>query len=328
MEMLKDSLLPVKVESISVVIPLYNKAEYIAETIKSVLTQTFRNFELIIVNDGSTDSSLEVVKSFSDNRIKIINKTNGGESSARNVGIKSSISPYVALLDADDLWEPTFLYEMAGLIERYPEAALFGSGYVFIDKNGCQRNPQIGLPPNFVGYINNYFELAITNPLYSSSSSVIKKFELDTIGMFDESLSKGPDLDMWIKIALNYKVAYLNKPLSYYRLGSTKSAMGTNVERDRCLIWNLDRYSAYEQSNPSFKFFLDSWRLAHIKNYLNGNRSELDDITPLINSIDLSKFSIFWTLFKYLPTSLTLLVFKTKRLIILVLKKTKIWRKC
>lgn len=108
----------------SVVIPLYNKSENITRTLKSVQEQTHTDFEIVIVNDGSTDDSVEKVEDFKDSRIKLYHKKNGGVSDARNYGISRSTRPFIAFMDADDLWKPNYLEEMAKLIEEYPEAGM------------------------------------------------------------------------------------------------------------------------------------------------------------------------------------------------------------
>ena len=125
----------------SVIIPLYNKAPYVRKTLESVLGQTFGDYELFVIDNGSTDGSSKILASFDDPRIRICRlEKNVGVSKARNLGVRLSgeetfRSPYITFLDADDWWEPTFLEEMAGIIERHPEACIYGAGY-YIVKNG------------------------------------------------------------------------------------------------------------------------------------------------------------------------------------------------
>ena len=120
---------------ISVVVPLYNKKSSIKSTIESVLAQTYKDFELIVVDDGSTDGSADVVKSFDDNRIRLISKENGGVSSARNEGIREAKNEFISFLDADDLWDKDFLLEIDKLINDFPEAGILGTSYSY-KKNG------------------------------------------------------------------------------------------------------------------------------------------------------------------------------------------------
>jgi glycosyltransferase involved in cell wall biosynthesis len=111
----------------SIVIPLYNKEEYVSKTIESVLEQTFQNFEVLIVDDGSTDNSVAVVEQYTDDRIRIIRQKNQGVSAARNTGIKEAKYKLITLLDADDWWDKSFLEEMISLINKYPEVSIYSS---------------------------------------------------------------------------------------------------------------------------------------------------------------------------------------------------------
>ncbi|MCH7785011.1 MAG: glycosyltransferase family 2 protein, partial [Bacteroidetes bacterium] len=113
---------------ISVIIPLYNKDKFITKTIQSVLNQTFTDFELLIVNDGSTDNSLKIAQSFNDKRLKLISIENSGVSLARNTGIKAAKHNWIALLDADDWWAPTFLEEFIEAFKLFPNYNLFVVG--------------------------------------------------------------------------------------------------------------------------------------------------------------------------------------------------------
>ena len=113
----------------SVIMPLYNKAPYVRKAAESVVAQTCKDWELVVVDDGSVDSGGEIVKSINDSRIRLVRQDNAGVSAARNRGVAGTTSPYICFLDADDWWEPTFLEEMAQLIERYPDAGIYGTGY-------------------------------------------------------------------------------------------------------------------------------------------------------------------------------------------------------
>ncbi|HOA81558.1 MAG TPA: glycosyltransferase family 2 protein, partial [Defluviitaleaceae bacterium] len=140
----------------SVVIPLYNKELSIGNTIQSVLDQTYQEFEIVVVNDGSTDNSLQIVEQINDPRIRIINKPNGGVSSARNRGIKEAKSEWIALLDGDDLWTPNYLIEMKNLINDFHNNKFFGCNFSTIE-NGNINERAANLPPNFRGEILDYF---------------------------------------------------------------------------------------------------------------------------------------------------------------------------
>ena len=147
---------------ISVVIPLYNKEKAIVHTLETLLNQTISPCEVFVVDDGSTDNSLKVVQEYvrgleiENCRLKIVHKENGGVSSARNRGIREAKGEFVALLDGDDLWEPTFLEEQIKLINDFPEAAMWGVNTAFI-KNGITRKWEQGIGDGYRGYVVNYF---------------------------------------------------------------------------------------------------------------------------------------------------------------------------
>lgn len=201
----------------SVIIPLYNKASYIRKAINSVLAQTFHEFELIVINDGSTDNSLEEASQIVDSRLKIITQENSGVSTARNNGVHQAQYPYICFLDADDWWDSSFLTEMHQLIEHYPNAGIYGTNY-YIVKNGKNRVAPIGVPHDFEQGIIDYCKVyakTLCMPL-TSISICIPKSVFDEEKGFKQTLKLGEDFDLWIRVALKYKVVFLNKPLAYY----------------------------------------------------------------------------------------------------------------
>ena len=144
---------------ISVVIPLYNKEGQIAHTLQSVFTQTFQNFEIVIVDDGSTDNSVEEVEKFDDSRIRLIHQTNAGVSAARNRGIEEASGELIAFLDADDVWMPEYLATQYGLYQKYPECSVYACNYEFRDSEG-KVTPTIIRKLPFEGedgILSNYF---------------------------------------------------------------------------------------------------------------------------------------------------------------------------
>jgi len=211
---------------ISIVIPLYNKEKVVEAPLKSIKGQTFIPYELIIVNDGSTDNSRDVVlhyinsNSFFADRlpIKIIDQENGGVSSARNRGIKEANGEYIAFIDADDEWRPDFLNEISKLIETFPDCSLYATSYVY--KTGLNSFKPISLRGfNFnedIGIIDNYFKMATAGePPICSSAVVVRKSVISSIGGFPP-IKMGEDLIVWAKIACQYKIAYNKNTLSVY----------------------------------------------------------------------------------------------------------------
>jgi glycosyltransferase involved in cell wall biosynthesis len=224
----------------SVIIPLYNKEKYIETTIKSVLNQTFNDFELLIVNDGSTDSSLDVVRTFKDSRINIFTKQNGGESSARNFGIKYSKFDFIAFLDADDLWEKNYLEKIYGLIMKYPNCGLYSTNY------GFKRNGRVikAFQNDYfceTRIIDNYFVRSFDLPLITSNTAVIRKEVFEKVGLFNESLKIGPDLEMWFRIMLEYKMAFHPYVGAIYNLDAEGRVMNNKREPNIIFIQQLNK---------------------------------------------------------------------------------------
>ena len=216
---------------ISVVIPLYNKESLIKETIDSVLSQTFSNFEILIINDGSTDNSLQTVEAINDNRITIINQENAGVSVARNSGVKKAKYPWVAFLDADDWWSSTFLEEVTNAIHTYPNEQLFATGRSRVFTTETERYVNQFLPGNGELGIVNYFEVISKYlPPINSSNVVIKKNLFEKRGYFNNGQKKHEDHDMWLRLCINKSVVFINKPLSFYRKTETNTASSSYYE--------------------------------------------------------------------------------------------------
>jgi glycosyltransferase involved in cell wall biosynthesis len=229
----------------SVVIPLYNKEESIKKTIESVLNQMFNDFEIIIINDASTDNSLGVVESFKDKRIRVICKENGGVSSARNRGILEAKGDYIAFLDADDLWDNKYLLIMNKLINDFNNAFIFSCQFGFLNKNNIS-------PANIVhkkrGYIDNYYLEAIKAPLIHTSSVIIKKSCFEILGLFNTRYKRGEDVEMWCRLNDNFKLVFEPSLLSYYVLYSENSACQKVVPIDYFYLeYNLFSFSKYKR---------------------------------------------------------------------------------
>lgn len=218
----------------SVIIPLYNKENSIFSTIQSVLDQTYTDFELIVVNDGSTDNSLNVVEQFSDKRLRVLDKKNGGVSSARNFGIQSAMNPWIALLDGDDLWLPEFLEKACSMIKTYPEAGILSVEWNYED--GSYK-----FPYKTEGYIRNYFEICLKGSVLSSSSIVLNSNCFDTVGYFNERLTNGEDIEMWSRLSRKFKIAFLPVTLAVYRV-MTENRACENRKMD------VTKHFAYELS--------------------------------------------------------------------------------
>ncbi|MBR5493697.1 MAG: glycosyltransferase family 2 protein [Alistipes sp.] len=249
----------------SIVIPLYNKQSAIVATLQSVLAQTYTNYEIIVVDDGSTDGSAEVAEAILQEctvygvecKGKVIRKANGGVCSARNRGIQEAKYDYVALLDGDDLWDEHYLEEQVKLIQDFPEAKMWGVNYAFV-KNGNTQKCYQGLGENYRGYVNNYFSTS-HNDLFCSSSVVIKKDAFDIVGYFDENIAYSEDLDMWYRIILHYPVAFYDKVFAFYNQDAdNRCAYDLNIHYDltRYLPYHIDKYQYEFDNNKQFSRYL------------------------------------------------------------------------
>lgn len=289
----------------SVIIPLYNKAPYVAKAIESVLGQTYSDFEVIVIDDGSTDQSLEVAKTFENKSITIISQPNSGVSTARNNGVKLAKHPYICFLDADDWWHPTFLEEMKRLITDFPDAGIYGSGY-YIVKNGQERIAPIGVPQGFEQGIIDYCEVyakTLCMPL-TSISVVIPKHIFDEEKGFKSQLKFGEDFDLWIRIALKHKVILVNKPLAYYNQDVDLNNRGVAVHKIYSpvnhFIFNLDYLYDSEKNNHRLKILLDKLRVYILLKY-RMQRAFPKEYSAEIKKVDFSVQPLGVRLQYYLP---------------------------
>ena len=264
----------------SIIMPLYNKAPYVRKAVESIVGQTFGNWELIVVDNGSTDGSGEIVAEITDSRIRIIRlKENIGPGGARNHGVSESTAPWICFLDADDWWEPTFLEEMTRLTERHPDAGIYGTNY-YIVKNGRKRVAPIGVDEDFTEGEINYCKVyakTLCMPL-TSISVAIPRGIFDECGGFKTHLRLGEDFDLWIRIALKHKVVLLNKPLSNYNQDVDVTYRGTHHLRNpkEHMLWNLQDLEPLEKTNPDYKRLIDNLRTYSMHLYLIDRRYRED----------------------------------------------------
>lgn len=252
----------------SVVIPLYNKGNYIENTLRSVLSQTFSDlpagkagFEIIVVNDGSTDNSFENAQKIHDDRIVLIDKKNQGASVARNHGVEQAQGKYIVFLDADDHWYPDHLAVLHQLILEFPKAGLFCSGYEIFRGNGIKT------PANHIfsnkskkQIIPDYFLESTADPIVIMGNFAVSKNDFYQIGIFDVRLRTGQDLDFFIRAALKKKIAFDPKITMRYHKQSENNLSKSHYNDDR--VYLIEKFEAEEKNNPSLKKYLDVNRYA------------------------------------------------------------------
>jgi glycosyltransferase involved in cell wall biosynthesis len=213
---------------LSVVIPLYNKEKSIRKTLESVLAQTHDAFEVVVIDDGSVDSSVSIVAAIADPRVRLIRQTNGGVSAARNAGVRNARFDHIAFLDADDLWAPDFLETIARLIDAFPHAGIYATSYR--RDEGKQELVTLKLEPGVAamtpGRMENYFRAATfgEQPISASSTCVARRAFMG-VGGFKVTVKYGEDLDMWARLALRHEVVYTPEPKAVYRLSAENRAM-------------------------------------------------------------------------------------------------------
>ena len=249
----------------SVIIPLYNKEKYIKRAINSVLKQTFQNFEIIVVNDGSTDNSLSIVKNKKDKRIRIFNQKNLGVSNARNKGIKKSKGKYIALLDADDKFLKNYLETISKLIIKYPNNNFFGTAFKKIynnkDKEICSFSLKKYSKKTFI--IKDLISEVVRNKKFfiHISSIVIKREIFDEIGYFYSHSSKKllgativEDFELVIKIAYKYSLVYSNNIGCIYYLNTSSNLIrGYGLKELDCTFYERTISDLLKFSNDNRK---------------------------------------------------------------------------
>ena len=205
---------------VSVIIPTYNRAEFIYLAITSVLNQTFQDYEIVIVDDGSTDNTVSVVNGFSCDKVRYIkHDRNKGEAESRNTGIKSSQGEFIAFIDDDDEWLPEKLDDQIKLMSQCgKQVGGIYTGILTIDRESGDIVDQI--IPQKRGYIYN--DLLVENCVFTPSTILLRRECFEKVGLFDRNIKYGPDYDMWIRIAKEYQFEYIKEPLVRYYIHNNK----------------------------------------------------------------------------------------------------------
>jgi glycosyltransferase involved in cell wall biosynthesis len=219
-----------RMATVDVIIPSFNAAKYLPAAIESVISQTFDDWQILLVDDGSIDNTAEVVVPFLDrlgSKIKYIQQENRGVSAARNTGILASTAEFLALLDADDVWLPCRLSESLKVLAERPKAGLSYGLIRNIDPEGRLGSPWAGNLTNAEGHIAPHIYMR-TAELPSPTITLRRKC-IDEVGKFDESLRVTEDRDLWLRIALRYEVAFVPMVLALYRV--SPSSLSTDPKQ-------------------------------------------------------------------------------------------------
>lgn len=263
---------------ISVIIPLYNKERYIKRAICSVLNQSFGNFEIVVINDGSTDNSASIVESIDDTRIKLINQKNTGVSAARNKGIAESKYDFIAFLDADDEWKENHLAIIASLIEKYPSCGVFATSYYFLKKGIAPSTPILPYRFSFEGeegIMDNYYEMAAGTdfPIHMSSFAV-RKTEIQKIEGFPIGIPSGEDIITLARLFTVCDFAYSKVPTSiYYILYETKNERP--IQKMQPLDIAFDSLLTTAAQRKGVRQFVSSWHKRRMVGAIYAHRYRL-----------------------------------------------------
>lgn len=240
---------------ISIVIPLYNKAQSIKNTIQCIQAQTYQDFEIVVVDGWSKDGSLEIIQGLAaeDSRIRVLMQQNKhGVTPARNESVNAAMNERIAFIDADDYWEPTYLATLVKLMDDFPEAGLWGLNYGTM--KGNKKYPNMSLYAGFRGIIDNPWVKG--SPFWTSAIG-ISKVAFERVGGFDNRIIYGEDIDLWYRIMLEFPCAYEDNVLCYYRIDAENRACEHVFPLKIHIPYYIDKYSIYREANKDFRRFFD-----------------------------------------------------------------------
>lgn len=264
---------------VSVIIPLYNKLPYIRKALDSVRSQTYQDFECVIMDDGSTDDSADIVNQWlhekgGDCRFRVLSQANSGVAAARNNAVAVSHGELISFLDADDWWEPTFLNEMVHFTERTPEAGIWASNYIYYKPGktrvGVTNISYTDREKGLMNYPKSYFEG--TGMPITSISMMMRRSVFDEMDGFPLGVRLGEDFLFWARVALRYPVAFLDKPLAYYNNDIPAAFRATrNLHQPEhnmlFLMGELEEESLRHADAKDWKMLLDKLRINGMLDY-------------------------------------------------------------
>ncbi|MGR2945614.1 glycosyltransferase family A protein [Vibrio vulnificus] len=276
----------------SIIIPLYNKKGLISKTIESVLSQTYINFEIIVVDDGSTDGSIESISGLNDERLKLFRKKNGGVSSARNYGIKKAEGQYVAFLDADDEYELSFLENINLAIEQFSKADAFCTGFFKVKGREKIRSFNPDRYANSPYLIKDFYSLWATDSFFCASSIVVRKeyFHYHQ-KWFPEGESLGEDQEVWFHLAENGTLVHIPKALSNYNMMVDENSLTSQrrVVEELPFITRLKERQESSNYIKSIDLFIAKYNLERaFNNARMGHKRKA--IKLLLDNMDCSNF--------------------------------------
>mgnify|MGYP000031079831 CR=1 FL=1 len=298
----------------TVIIPLYNKEKFVENTLKSILNQTFTDYEVLVVNDCSTDESVEIIKPYLSESIKLLeHSVNKGLSASRNTGIKKANANYITFLDADDLWKPTFLETIYQLITDFPEAKIFGTNYEEVYSN------KIVSPTNFSNVIESkgsqiidFFKYNLGQGIYNHGSVCFHKSVYEKAGLYDETIDFAEDIDFNIRANYYYKLAYSNTIQMQYFMETGAQLTRSSILDKRLPDYN--KYDAFAKENSSLAKYLAFEKYVLAKHIKTDGGYELSK--KICSKIDYKYLNWKQKLLLKLPAFILKLIIKYKEILI------------
>jgi len=304
----------------SIIVPVYNKEKFVANTIRSVLKQNFTDFEIIVINDGSTDQSEQEIAALEDSRIRYFFKENEGVAIARNFGISHATASYICFLDGDDYWYPSFLETMFYYVSKLPEQKVFAVAIEIETKNKTIP-AQYSIPTASDYEIVNFFNASQKECILWTSSVCIHKIVFENIGDFDTKIKNGEDTELWIRIGLQYPIVFIAKILARYIYDSESISRNWNYFFEK---YTFEKYALEEKQNLALKRYMDANRFsAVIKCKLLGDKKRAKE---LLNQIDLNNISVKKQIILKLPRIILKIMLEVQALFVAIGMQKSVFR--
>jgi glycosyltransferase involved in cell wall biosynthesis len=291
----------------SIIIPVFNKENFISYTLKSVLEQSYVDFEIIVINDGSWDESETKILSIQDEKIRYYKNENQGVAKTRNFGISVANGEFICFLDADDYWHPSFLKTFHKYTQELKNEKVFSCA-IEIETRNKTINANYSFPINKDFEILDYFKASIKEAVLWTSSVCIHKSVFDEIGVFDEQLKISEDTDLWIRIGLQYKIVFINKILARYVFDNQSISRNMNYIFEDAFF---KKHQTAENLNPDIKKYMDLNRFSSvIKHKVIG---DLQAAISIYKEIDLKNLNWKKRILLQLPATILKLLIQFKQ---------------
>lgn len=298
----------------SVIIPLYNKEKDIAKTLESLFSQSFSEFEVVIVNDGSTDKSEKAVKKFSDKRIKYFSKKNEGVALTRNYGVDKATSKHIAFLDADDYWHPHHLENLYALVSKFPDQKWYATAY---EKKHNKKFTTSMISPimekkDWMGIVDDYFKDSLIDALAWTSAVCMKKDFFQELNGFDSTITNGAgeDTDLWLRAAIASPLAFSTRISARHNLDGSNRISHTPTKNR--VFMNLDKYEEISKENKYLKQYLDMNRYSFAIQHKMAR--DMDSFNEYVSKLNLNNLNSKQRFLLKQPRSVLLTLIKAKGL--------------